>query len=441
MNKQITLDLIKKFSKKYNNNSLNKIIENAITKNGLEKSCIDNNIIIENQPIFNIELPEGKRYDQKDNYRCWIYAGLNFIKYNIAQNLKINLKNFALSNNYIAFFDKLEKSNNTYENIINLKNTNWDYINKNQILDYGVREEGCWQWFKSIVDKYGLMPYEYMPDVFESLNFEKITTLFDDKVKKDCIKLINAKKENKTIVELRKIKEEFLEENYTFLSKVLGQPLSKFDYEYKDRDSKYIKFENLTPMEFKNKFLTIDLNDFVSLSSLKMYNKEFYKLYRKPIWGNVHEKSYIEFLNLPIEEIKELSIKQLKDNMPVYIGINIMKYRDIKSGVLDTRLYNYKETFRFDLLNKEEALNTNDIYSHHCMTICGVNLLEDVKSQRWKIEDSYGDEKKFNGYYIMNDNYFNEFLLQAVINKKYLSKEQLEMLNQDEIEFEINDPF
>ena len=72
MNKQITLDLIKKFSKKYNNNSLNKIIENAITKNGLEKSCIDNNIIIENQPIFNIELPEGKRYDQKDNYRCWI---------------------------------------------------------------------------------------------------------------------------------------------------------------------------------------------------------------------------------------------------------------------------------------------------------------------------------------------------------------------------------
>ena len=241
MNKQITLDLIKKFSKKYNNNSLNKIIENAITKNGLENSCIDNNIIIENQPIFNIELPEGKRYDQKDNYRCWIYAGLNFIKYNIAQNLKINLKNFALSNNYIAFFDKLEKSNNTYENIINLKNTNWDYINKNQILDYGVREEGCWQWFKSIVDKYGLMPYEYMPDVFESLNFEKITTLFDDKVKKDCIKLINAKKENKTIVELRKIKEEFLEENYTFLSKVLGQPLSKFDYEYKDRDSKYIQ--------------------------------------------------------------------------------------------------------------------------------------------------------------------------------------------------------
>ena len=118
-----------------------------------------------------------------------------------------------------------------------------------------------------------------------------------------------------------------------------------------------------------------------------------------------------------------------------------MKYWDIKSGVLDTRLYNYKETFRFDLLNKEEALNTNDIYSHHCMTICGVNLLEDGKSQRWKIEDSYGDEKKFNGYYIMNDNYFNEFLLQAVINKKYLSKEQLEMLNQDAIEFEINDPF
>ena len=127
--------------------------------------------------------------------------------------------------------------------------------------------------------------------------------------------------------------------------------------------------------------------------------------------------------------------------MPVYIGINIMKYRDIKSGVLDTRLYNYKETFGFDLLNKEEALNTNDIHSHHCMTICGVNLLKDGKPQRWKIEDSYGDKKKFNGYYIMNDNYFDEFLLQAIINKKYLSQKQLEALNQEYIDFELTDPF
>lgn len=270
---------------------------------------------------------------------------------------------------------------------------------------------------------------------------KNITGLFIDKVKKDCIKLLNARKENKDILELRKMKELFLEENYTFLSKVLGEPKSEFNFEYKDKDSNYICYKNLTPIEFKNKFLTIDLNDFVSLGNLPMYNKEYYKYYREKYIGNIYENSYVEFLNLPINEIKELVIKQLKDNMPVYVRINLRKFRDKKSGVLDTRLYNYKRSLGFDLLTKEEALNTHDIFPHHCMSICGVNISEDGIPQRWKLEDSYGSNEKVNGYYVMNDNYFDEFILQAIIGKKYLSKEQLEMFNQDAIEFEINDPF
>ena len=237
------------------------------------------------------------------------------------------------------------------------------------------------------------------------------------------------------------MKELFLEENYTFLSKVLGEPKSEFNFEYKDKDSNYICYKNLTPIEFKNKFLTIDLNDFVSLGNLPMYNKEYYKYYREKYIGNIYENSYVEFLNLPINEIKELVIKQLKDNMPVYVRINLRKFRDKKSGVLDTRLYNYKRSLGFDLLTKEEALNTHDIFPHHCMSICGVNISEDGIPQRWKLEDSYGSNEKVNGYYVMNDNYFDEFILQAIIGKKYLSKEQLEMFNQDAIEFEINDPF
>ena len=441
MNDQITEELIKQFSEDYNKNSINKIIENSITENGIEKSCIDRKIIEENQPIFNIELPDSKRYDQKDNFRCWIYSGLNFIKYDMAKNLNIDLKKFSLSSNYIAFFDKLEKSNNTYENIINVKNTDWEYINKEDIIENCVKEGGHWQWFVAIVNKYGLMPYEYMPDVYESLQEQNITGLFSDKVKKDCIKLLEAKRKNDNIIDLRKMKEVFLQENYSFLSKILGEPKTKFNYEYKDIDSKYIKYTEMTPMEFKNKFLTINLNDFISIGNIPMYNKKYYKLYREKYLGNVYKNSYVEFLNLPINDIKNLVIKQLKDNLPVYIRINLRKFRDRKSGILDTRLYNYKKSFGIDLLTKEEALNTHDIYPHHCMTICGVNLSEDGTPKRWKIEDSYGTNEKIDGYYVMNDNYFDEFILQAIIDKKYLSAEQLNMLDQDFIEFEIKDPF
>ena len=134
MEEQITLDLISTFSDVYNSDPQNKMIEDKITKNGLEESLINKTIIKENKPVFNIELPDSKRYDQKDNFRCWIYSGLNTIKYDVAKNLNIDLKSFSLSNSYIAFFDKLEKSNNTYENIINLQDTSLKYINKEKIL-------------------------------------------------------------------------------------------------------------------------------------------------------------------------------------------------------------------------------------------------------------------------------------------------------------------
>ncbi len=116
----ISLKDIKEFSKEYNNNPINKIIENAITANGLEEVCLNRDIVEENQFVFNIELPDSKRYDQKDSWKCWIYAGLNMIKHNMAKNLKIDLMDFELSSNYIAFYDKLEKSNYVYENIIQL---------------------------------------------------------------------------------------------------------------------------------------------------------------------------------------------------------------------------------------------------------------------------------------------------------------------------------
>jgi len=440
MENQISLEQISKFRDNYNSHKTNKIIENAITKNGLEDACINRDIIIENQPVFNIELPESKRYDQQGSWRCWIYGGLNLIKHNIAQNLNINVTDLELSNNYIAFFDKLEKSNNAYENIINIKNTDFDYIHKESIIKYCVTEGGYWQWFVAIVNKYGIVPYSYNPNVVESTNYERVEYLYTEKVKKDIIKLLDLKKNGTDINLLKEEKNKFLQENYILLCKILGEPVTEFNYEYKDKNGEYKRFEKLTPIEFKNRFLSLKLENFVTIGNTPMYNKEYYKVYKKKYMGNVYQNSYVEYLNLPINELKELTIKQLKDNIPVYMGAHILKYRDKKSGILDTRLYNYEDTLNLKTLSKEEALNLYDISMHHVMTFTGVNLI-DNKSQRWKIEDSYGNKEKVNGYYIMNDNFFDEFVLSVVIDRKYLTEEQLKLLEQEPIDFDIEEPF
>lgn len=440
MESQISLEQIKKFREIYNSDKTNKIIENAITKNGLERACINRDIIIENQPVFNIELQESKRYDQQDSWRCWIYGGLNLIKHNIAKNLNMNVMDLELSNNHIAFFDKLEKSNNTYENIINIENTDFDYLHKESIIKYCVSEGGYWEWFVAIVNKYGILPYSYNPNAIESTNYEKVEYLYTEKVKKDIIKLLDLKKNGTDINILREEKNKFIQENYILLCKILGEPVTEFHYEYKDKNGEYRRIEKLTPIEFKNRFLNLELENFVTIGNMPMYNKEYYKVYKKKYAGNIYKSSYVKYINLPIEDLKELTIKQLKDNTPVYMGAHILKFRDKKSGILDTRLYNYEDTLNLKVLSKEEALNLYDISMHHAMTFTGVNLIDD-KPQRWKIEDSYGDKEKVNGYYIMNDNFFNEFVLSVVINKKYLSEEQLKFLEQEPIEFEIEEPF
>lgn len=440
MSKQISLEQISKFSKDYNNDKTNKMIENSIIKNGLENTCIDRQIIMENPPIFNIELPETKRYDQKDSYKCWIYAGINVIKHNIAENLNIDIMNLELSNNYIAFFDKLEKSNNAYENIIELENTDLDYIHKEKIVEFCVSEGGYWEWFVAIINKYGIVPIHFMPDSVESTNYEKVTGIFTEKVKKDISYLLKLKNNNENIGKLREIKERFLQENYNLLSKILGEPKFNFNYEYKDKNHNYVIYKNMTPIDFKNKFLTLDLSNFVSIGNLPMYNKQYYRMYSKKYLGNVYQNSYAQFLNLPIEDLKDLTIKQLNDGIPVWMGAHIMKFRDKKSGILDVRLYNYKDTLDFKPLTKEEALDLHDIEMHHAMTFCGVHLV-DNKPIRWKIEDSYGDKEKINGYYIMNDNFFNEFVLNVIIDRKYLSKEQIKFLEQNPVDIEIGEPF
>lgn len=440
MDSQISLEQINKFRKIYNLDKTNKMIENTITKNGLENACINRDVIIENQPVFNIELPESKRYNQQDSWKCWIYAGLNLIKHNIAKNLNMNVMDLELSNNYIAFFDKLEKSNNTYENIINTKDTSFDYIHKENIIKYCVSEGGYWNWFVAIINKYGILPYSYNPNTSESEIYEKIQYLYTEKVKKDVIKLIELKKIGADLNLLREEKNKFLQENYNLLCKILGEPITEFNYEYRDKNGEYTRIEHLTPVEFKSRFLSLEIDNFVTIGNMPMYNKEYYKIYKKKYLGNIYKNSYVTYLNLPIEDLKELTIKQLKDNIPVYMGAHVLKFSDKKSGILDTRLYNYESMLNLKTLSKEEALNLYDISMHHIMTFTGVNLI-DNKPQRWKIEDSYGDKEKVNGYYIMNDNFFNEFVLSVVIDKKYLSDKQLKLLEQEPSEFEIEEPF
>ncbi len=429
MTREIELKDIKQFSEKYNKEVENKVIEEKIKEYGLDRVCINKRIIEENPAVFNIELEETKRYNQKDSLRCWAFSGINVIKRNMANNLNMNTMDFELSDNFITFFHRLEKANTTYEKIITSKTIDLDKIVKKNILENPVEEIGNWKTFVGIVKKYGLVPMTVMPITIEGENATRVTNLFSETVRSNAITLLKLKMQNKNTEQLRKVKATMLADNYDFLSKAYGEPVEIFNYDYIDKNGNSVSLKNITPNQFVEQFLSIDIENFVFISNVPKKNRIYGQKLKNPTSININKMKYVEFLHISANELKELAIKQLKDNIPVMVGIYIRKFADKESGVLDTRLYDYEDLVKYKSLNKEDGILTGDIELHHWMTITGVQIEEEI-SKRWKVEDSYGNNEKVNGYYIMNDNYFDKYVFTVIIHKKYLTKEQLELYNQ-----------
>lgn len=420
---QINLKDIHQFSEQYHKDTKNQEIENEVTKKGLEKACLNSKIIEENEFSFNLELPETKRYDQKESLRCWIFAGINMIKRNMAQNLNISDLALELSDNYIAFFDKLEKANDVYEKAIQAKTQDIGKFIKR--LDNCVTECGNYMTFVSIIEKYGIIPQSAMKQAVESKNADRVTLLYREKVKKDIFELFQEKKvKNKK--ELREKKKQYLQENYSFLSKTLGEPPTRFQYGYENKEGKKVILKDITPLEFKKQFLTIKMQDYIYLENCKGW--EYRQQRIDNTVENIYKKSTAKLFNMPIEELKRVTIEQLQDGIPVYMGINMLRDRKLDSGILDTRLYNYDEMLGRKRLTKYEGVKMKERILHHWMAITGV-YLEDGKAKRWKVENSYGEKEGINGYLIMNDNYFEEYVMQVVVNKKYLKPKDLEIID------------
>ena len=433
--KSITLDNIKKYDKKYRSDSNNKIIENAIKNVGIDEFCLNADVVSSTYNIFNIELPKSKIYDQGDSFRCWAFAGINFIKNNIASNLNVDPCEYALSINYIAFLDKLEKCNYIYNMVIENENFDLDTEVKNTYLTESIYDAGYFSFFRSIVNKYGVVPEEVMPDVNSSKNPNRLTKIISEKVKKDVFKLLKLKSSD---VDLYSIKEKMLEEDYNILSKCMGELPTVFDYEYRNIDGECVKLSNITPKEFKDKYLTLNLDDLVEICNVPMYNKKYNKMYKKKYTQDVYGDSDFIFLNMPVDVLKELAIKQLKDGFPVCFGCCAGKMRDFKIGIMDSNLYNYEDVFGFEPLTKEEGFSLYHNGFDHLMLITGVHI-EDGKPIRWKVEDSYGSSAHKDGYYIVSDNFFDEFGCDVIVDKKYLSKEQLKLLEQEPILFDMSE--
>ena len=429
---EIKKEILEEINNNYTQNVENKTVRCALVNNKIRD--IMRNKEKEGELLFNfsINLDTLKVVNQKNSLNSFIYAGCNVLRESICK--KYNLEDFELSQSFITFYDKLEKCNYIMESLVELKDRDIDDRERYHLLTKGVQDGGVWEFFVNIVNKYGLVPKAVMSDTYQSSNPSEVNHLLNRKLRQFNARIL-TNKDN-----LEYLKSLYLDDIYRILASCYGIPPKQFDFEYTDKDKKYHIIKGITPLQFYLEYTDIDVSDYVCIINAPTQDKPFNKTYTVKYLGNVIEGNKVLYLNLSIEELKKLVIKQLQAKEVVFLGCDFKKAVDAVDGVFDDMSFNYYDTFKTDFsMTKEEALNNYESTINHMVVITGVNLDEGVPT-KWKIENSWGEEVGNKGYFVASDTWFDKYVYQVVINKKYLSQEQLEELKLEPIELKPWDP-
>jgi bleomycin hydrolase len=425
--KAIDIPLIQKKLNEQPLHALAEVMKNAIIANGIEKVAFNNSSRIGLQNSFTNEIKSGKVTSQEKSGRCWMFAGLNLFRYPAIKTL--NTDDFEFSQNYLMFFDKLEKANYFLESI--LRTINEDIYSRivMWLLRDPLQDGGQWDMFVNLVNKYGAVPKNIMPETFHSSNSALMNQLLTLQLRRWASQLRDMFSKGSSEEELRFKKSEFITEFYRILTYFLGEPPLKFHFDYRDKSGAHNSIDNLTPQRFFSDFVKIDLNDYTSLINAPTPDKPFGRLYSVDFLGNIIEGRKVMYLNTTIEELKTCTVNQIKDDEPVWFGCDVRLQTERQKGLMDTKVFLYDNALDTDMnLDKSGRLLYGESLLTHAMVFTGVNL-KNEKPDRWKVENSWGEERGEKGFFIMSDRWFDEYNYQVVVNKKYLTPAMLEALN------------
>ena len=420
---ELTVQELEKFSADFNKNPENKVIARSAQRSGVLEASYNDRVQSELTRVFSTELDTDNITNQKHSGRCWLFATLNVLRHEFGKKYKA--KDFTFSQAYNFFWDKIERANMFYNRILDSADMPLDSRQVKSDLDFAGADGGQFQMAAALVEKYGVVPSYAMPETFNTNDTTGFATALGDKLKKDALFLRKLKQEGKDD-EIKKTREKFLSEVYQMTAIAVGEPPKKFDLEYRDDDKKYHLEKDLTPLEFLHKYLgDVDFDDYVVLTNAP--DHEYGKLYGLPAEDNVSGSLRIKLLNVPMEYLTAASIAQLKDGEAVWFGNDVLRQMDRKTGYLDTNLYKLDDLFGVDLkMSKADRLKTGVGEVSHAMTLVGVDE-DNGEVRQWKVENSWGDKSGAKGYYVMNNEWFNDYVYEVVVHKKYLTDKQKEL--------------
>ena len=488
----VTPDDISRYSLAFESDRANRVAANAAVSNGVLAAATSYRGVRDLPRDFNIQLKQGSITNQRRSGRCWMFASLNTLRYEVMH--RWNLDDFEFSENYLFFWDKIEKANVYLENVLATLDEPTDSRTFEVINEGPVDDGGWWQMFVNLADKYGLVPKSAYPESANSMDSDAFVQYLNTVLRGFAARLREAHAQGADMARLRQMKDDDMAVVYRMTAIALGEPPTHFEFTArtkgdaddgeaaedaeknggekkagdsadagadaasaddsaapapKDGTENYdgtdrsgiIHEESITPLEFMHKYVPVSPDDFVTLCNAPMDRTPFGKRYAIKWSTNVAGTEQMTFVNVPMDTLRDAAVRQLKAGHPLWFACDCMQFALRGKGIFDPATVRVDELFGIELpYEKGEAIEYGDAPSNHAMTLTGVNLDADGRPNRWKVENSWGKTAGEDGYFVASNDWFDRYVTELVVRTDLLDDATRAILGTPAVEVEPWEP-
>ena len=430
--------MLNQIKQSYEGTSADKALRNAIGNNDIRKLALNQENLTGMDAHFSVKVNSKGITDQKSSGRCWLFTGLNVMRAKAIG--KYGFQSFEFSEIYPFFWDQLEKANLFLQGIIDTRDKPLNDKTVEWLFQHPLSDGGTFTGVADIVGKYGLVPKEAMPETNSSDNTSRMANLISLKLKEYGLQLRDLASNGAKPAALDKEKTAMLGTIYRMLVLNLGVPPTEFDCVRKDAQGNPAETEHHTPMSFLKKYGDENLlTNYVMV--MNDPSREYYKCYEIDYDRHRYDGKNWTYVNLPVEDIKEMAIASLKDSTMMYFSCDVGKFLNSERGLLDVKNYDYESlmgnTFNMD---KKQRIQTFSSGSSHAMTLMSVDLNKDGKPVKWMVENSWGPASGYQGHLIMTDEWFDEYMFRLVLETKYVPAKVMDIFKQKPVRLPAWDP-
>ncbi|GAA3122122.1 C1 family peptidase [Streptomyces echinatus] len=436
MDRSLTSDQLEAFEKEFAARPANRLMQNAVTQTSVDDVALDRRILTGIDHSVSHHLDDWKVTDQKQSGRCWMFAGLNLLRVGAARELGV--KDFEFSQNYLLWWDKFERANHFLEAVIDTSDRDVDDRTVAHLLADPIGDGGQWNMFVALVAKHGLVPKSAMPETDSSSSTRTMNRALRTLLRQGARDLRGLAGEGTGAQ--RQHKREVLAAVHRVLGIHLGTPPRRFLWQWEDKDKEFHRDGWLTPAEFAASYVRLPLDEYVCLVHDPRESSPVGRTFTVEYLGNVVDAPPVVYLNVPMDLLKRLAMDTIVGGEPVWFGCDVAKMMRADAGVWDAGLFDYAAVYDAPFtMDKADRLLHHDTQMTHAMLFTGVDVV-DGSPRRWRVENSWGDEKADKGFWTMNDSWFGEHVFEIAVRRSALPADLAAALEQPPIVLPAWDP-